>query len=39
MAERIGWRVQSEKVDHMPLVTAPGSVAEVIFEAVPSWAA
>jgi pimeloyl-ACP methyl ester carboxylesterase len=38
MAQRMGARVRSEKVDHMPLVTAPDSVAEVIFEAVVSLA-
>jgi len=38
MAQRMGARVRSEKVDHMPLVTAPGLVAEVIFEAADSLA-
>jgi hypothetical protein len=35
----MGARIRSEEVDHMPLVTAPGSVAAVIFEAVDSLAA
>ena len=39
MAQRMGARVRSEKVDHMPLVTAPEPVAEVIFEAAASSAA
>jgi len=39
MAQRMGARIRSEEVDHMPLVTAPGSVAAVIFEAVDSLAA
>ncbi len=34
MAQRMGARVRSEKVDHLPLVTAPRSVAELILEAV-----
>jgi hypothetical protein len=39
MAQRMGARIRSEKVDHMPLVTAPESVIEVILEAVASSAA
>jgi pimeloyl-ACP methyl ester carboxylesterase len=34
MAGRMGARIRSEKVDHMPLVTAPGLVIEVILDAV-----
>jgi hypothetical protein len=34
MAERIGARIRSEKVDHTPLVTAPNVVVEVILDAV-----
>lgn len=33
MAQRMGARLRSEQVDHLPLVTAPRSVAELIFEA------
>jgi len=36
MAQRMGARVRSEKVDHTPLVTAPAPVIEVILEAVTS---
>ena len=36
MAQRMGARIRSEKVDHTPLVTAPGSVIEVILDAVAS---
>jgi pimeloyl-ACP methyl ester carboxylesterase len=36
MAQRMGARIRSEKVDHMPLVTAPEPVIEVIIEAVTS---
>ena len=36
MAQRMGARIRSEKVDHMPLVTAPKPVIEVILEAVTS---
>ena len=36
MAQRMGARIRSEKVDHMPLVTAPEPVIEVILEAVTS---
>ena len=39
MAQRMGARIRSEKVDHMPLVTAPEPVIEVILEAVASSAA
>jgi pimeloyl-ACP methyl ester carboxylesterase len=39
MAQRMGARIRSEKVDHTPLVTAPGSVIEVILDAVASLAA
>jgi pimeloyl-ACP methyl ester carboxylesterase len=34
MAQRMGARIRSEKVDHTPLVTAPQLVIEVILEAV-----
>jgi pimeloyl-ACP methyl ester carboxylesterase len=34
MAERMGARILSEKVDHLPLVTAPEPAIEVILEAV-----
>jgi pimeloyl-ACP methyl ester carboxylesterase len=34
MAERMGARIRSEKVDHTPLVSAPGLVIEVILAAV-----
>jgi pimeloyl-ACP methyl ester carboxylesterase len=34
MAERMGARIRSEKVDHLPLVTAPNPVVEVILDAV-----
>lgn len=39
MAQRMGARMRSEKVDHTPLVTAPGPVIEVILDAVASLAA
>jgi pimeloyl-ACP methyl ester carboxylesterase len=39
MAQRMGARIRSEKVDHMPLVTAPAQVVEMILEAVASAAA
>jgi pimeloyl-ACP methyl ester carboxylesterase len=39
MAQRMGAQIRSEKVDHVPLVTAPEPVIEVIFEAVASSAA
>jgi pimeloyl-ACP methyl ester carboxylesterase len=39
MAQRMGARIRSEKVDHTPLVTAPGPVIEVILEAVASSSA
>jgi pimeloyl-ACP methyl ester carboxylesterase len=38
MAQRMGARIRSEKVDHTPLVTAPEPVIEVILEAVASSA-
>jgi pimeloyl-ACP methyl ester carboxylesterase len=38
MAERMGARIRSEKVDHTPLVTAPKIVIDVILEAVASQA-
>ncbi|MGH7046725.1 MAG: alpha/beta hydrolase [Stellaceae bacterium] len=34
MAQRMGAQIQSEQVDHMPLVTAPRSVVAVILRAV-----
>jgi pimeloyl-ACP methyl ester carboxylesterase len=34
MAERMGARIRSEKVDHTPLASAPGLVIEVILAAV-----
>ena len=33
MAERMGARIRSEKIDHTPLVSAPGPVIEIITEA------
>jgi hypothetical protein len=39
MAQRMGARIRSEKVDHTPLVTAPETVAELILEVVASAAA
>lgn len=36
LAQRMGARIRSEKVDHMPLVTAPELVVEVILQAVTS---
>jgi pimeloyl-ACP methyl ester carboxylesterase len=39
MAQRMGARIRSEKVDHTPLVTAPETVIEMILEAVASLAA
>ena len=36
MAERMGARMRAEKVDHMPLITAPKPVIELILEAVAS---
>ena len=36
MARRMGARIRSEKVDHAPLVTAPGPVIEIIRDAVAS---
>jgi pimeloyl-ACP methyl ester carboxylesterase len=38
MAQRMGARIRSEKVDHTPLVTAPEPVIEMILEAVASSA-
>jgi pimeloyl-ACP methyl ester carboxylesterase len=34
MAQRMGARIRSEKVDHTPLATAPKRVIDVILEAV-----
>jgi len=34
MAERMGARIRSEKIDHTPLISATGPVIEVILEAV-----
>jgi len=34
MAQRMGARIRAEKTDHMPLVTAPGPVIELILDAV-----
>jgi hypothetical protein len=39
MAQRMGARMRSEKVDHTPLVTAPEQVIEMILEAVARSAA
>jgi pimeloyl-ACP methyl ester carboxylesterase len=39
MAQRMGARIRSEKVDHTPLATAPEPVIEVILEAAASAAA
>ena len=39
MAQRMGARIRSEKVDHTPLVTAPETVIEMILGAVASSAA
>jgi len=39
MAQRMGARIRSAKVDHTPLVTAPGLVIEMILEAVAASAA
>ena len=39
MAKRMGARIRREKVDHMPLVTAPEAVISVILEAAASSAA
>lgn len=36
MAQRMGARIRSEKVDHAPLITAPEPVIEVILDAVAS---
>jgi pimeloyl-ACP methyl ester carboxylesterase len=34
MAQRMGARIRTEKVDHAPMATAPGPVIEVILDAV-----
>jgi pimeloyl-ACP methyl ester carboxylesterase len=39
MAERMGARIRSVKVDHTPLISAPETVIEVILEAVANSAA
>ena len=39
MAQRMGARIRSEKVDHTPLATAPELVVEVILDAVAAMAA
>jgi hypothetical protein len=39
MAQRMGARIRSEKVDHTPLVTAPEVVIGMIFEAAANSAA
>jgi pimeloyl-ACP methyl ester carboxylesterase len=39
MAQRMGARIRSERVDHTPLVTAPELVIEIILDAVASTAA
>jgi pimeloyl-ACP methyl ester carboxylesterase len=39
MAQRMRARIRSEKVDHMPLVTAPQPVIEIILDAVASLTA
>ena len=39
MAQRMGARIRSEKVDHTPLVTAPELVIEMILAAVANSAA
>ena len=36
LAERMGARINSQRVDHTPIVTAPGPVVELIVEAVAS---
>ena len=33
LAERMGARIRSEKVDHTPMVTEPGPVIDLLFEA------
>lgn len=38
MAQRMGARIRSEKVDHTPLATAPRPVVEVVLDAVASLA-
>jgi pimeloyl-ACP methyl ester carboxylesterase len=39
MAQRMGARIRSEKVDHTPLVTAPALVVDMILDAVASLTA
>jgi hypothetical protein len=39
MAQRMGARIRSKKVDHMQLATAPELVIEMILEAAASSAA
>jgi pimeloyl-ACP methyl ester carboxylesterase len=39
MAQRMGARIRTEKVDHTPLVSAPEPVIDVILAAVASVAA
>jgi hypothetical protein len=39
MAQRMGARIRSEKVDHTPLVTAPELVIDMILDAAASTAA
>jgi hypothetical protein len=34
LAQRMGAEVRSEEIDHMPLVTAPESVVDMILDAV-----
>jgi pimeloyl-ACP methyl ester carboxylesterase len=36
LAERMRARIRTEKVDHTPIVTAPGPVVEMVLEAVAS---
>jgi pimeloyl-ACP methyl ester carboxylesterase len=38
MAERMGARIRSEKIDHTPLVSAPGPVIEIILKAAANTA-
>lgn len=38
MAERMGAKIRSEKIDHTPLVTAPEIVRDVILDAVQATA-
>jgi hypothetical protein len=39
LAQRMGARIRSEKIDHTPLVTAPELVVEMILQAVTGSAA